>query len=220
MKNAHSILKLTLMLLFAFTMFNCTKDDDEPVIIDGTYGAFTDTRDNKTYKTIKIGEQEWMAENLSFQTTSGSWFIWNSKSEGDKYGRVYTFDAAIEAVPAGWHLPSDEEWKELELYLGLSEAEVENTGIRGSDQGNKLKSTSGWAENGNGTNAFGFGALPGGFRTSFGSSLANEYYGLWWTATAADSSTAWFRMIQSSNTGIIRNLAYKEEAYSVRCIKN
>jgi len=92
--------------------------------------------------------------------------------------------AAKEACPDGWHLPSDEEWKKLELHIGLSPSEVDKYNFRGTDEGQKLKSTTGWALNGNGNNETLFTALPGGM---FYEINGIEYifgdinaYGYWW----------------------------------------
>ena len=104
-------------------------------------GTFTDPRDGNTYKYVQIGNQIWMAENLRFDTKRDSMFYDNESVMGDKYGRLYRWNAARDACPDGWHLPTDEEWKELEMYLGMAAEDADKEGKRESgDVGKILKS--------------------------------------------------------------------------------
>lgn len=130
---------------------------------DVFYGPLTDPRDGQTYETVTIGKQTWMAKNLNYVTN-------NSRCYDDKasncatYGRLYTWEAAMTACPEGWHLPTYDEWNTLFKTAGG----LESAGIA-------LRSTSGWPENENGTDAYAFSALPAsGDRTSFWS--ASEIY--------------------------------------------
>lgn len=118
---------------------------------------------------------EW--DNLDI-TDKAYCYYENSPASGGTYGALYTWSAAMNgagstdgnpsyvqgACPEGWHLPSDSEWIELEMFLGMTWAEAFALGWRGEDEGNMLKTTSGWDMNGNGTNSSGFTALPGGYR--------------------------------------------------------
>jgi len=116
-------------------------------------GSFTDERDGKTYKTVKIGRQTWMAENLNYQIDSDSWCYNDSNYYCDKYGKLYNWEAAMMACPNGYHLPTRQEWDELVDYVG------------GDNVASKmLKKRNGWNKNSNGTDVYGFGALPGGKR--------------------------------------------------------
>jgi uncharacterized protein (TIGR02145 family) len=114
-------------------------------------GSFTDPRDKKTYKTVKIGTQTLMAENLDYGGKNGNiGSCYDEKAENcKKYGRLYNWETAKEACPKNWHLPSDAEWSTLTDFIG-------------DGAGAKLKAASGWDNNGNGTDAYGFSALPGG----------------------------------------------------------
>ena len=180
--------------------------------------AFIDPRDGQIYNTVEIGNQIWFAENLNFEKSS-SWWYNNSSVNGDEYGRLYNWLSARTACPTGWHLPSDDEWKELEMSLGMSQSEVDMAGWRGTDEGEKMKSTYGWISNGNGTNSSGFNALPGGNRNS---NSDFEYMGLWclfWTDTPW-STNAIYRLL-SYNEDRIRRYNYNiYDAYSVRCVKD
>jgi uncharacterized protein (TIGR02145 family) len=146
-------------------------------------GTFTDKRDGKTYKTVEIGGKTWMAQNLNYQA-GNSWCYGNDNSNCGKYGRLYDWKTARTACPSGWHLPSHQEWDNLSQAVG---------GVRGTDEegntywteaGKKLKSTSGWNKNGNGSDDFGFSALPGGYRSTGGSFGPPGISENWWSATA------------------------------------
>ncbi|MCL1957513.1 MAG: hypothetical protein FWF63_09340 [Fibromonadales bacterium] len=134
--------------------------------------SFTDFRDNKTYKIVKIGNQTWMAENLSYNAI-GSKCYDNQESNCQKYGRLYYWETAKSAcLGLGWHLPSHEEWETLTAFVGGAHIE-----------GKVLKAKSGWNNNGNGEDKFGFSALPGGAGNSDGSFSNVGYSGYWWTAS-------------------------------------
>jgi uncharacterized protein (TIGR02145 family) len=125
-------------------------------------GNFTDPRDGKVYKTVKIGNQTWFSENLAFKTDSGCYAYDNNDKFAAIYGYMYKFRVAEKECPPGWHLPSDLEWKQLISYLGGD-----------SIAATKLKATHGWnSKDGLGsstnpaifaTNSSGFSALPGGY---------------------------------------------------------
>ena len=137
--------------------------------------VFTDDRDSQEYRSVVIGEQIWMAENLQYFTDQSLCYD-NIIQNCESHGRLYTwYDATaddhgngVDICPTGWHLPSDEEWKVLERHAGLSLAESNAEGWRGSEAANtanKLKSTSNWrykAVDGNGVDSFNFTILSGG----------------------------------------------------------
>jgi uncharacterized protein (TIGR02145 family) len=170
---------------------------------------FVDSRDGKTYKAVKIGNQIWMAENLNYDM-GGSWCYENSTSNCDKYGRLYTWEAAREACPPGWHLPSDSEWSSLTNYLGGEEV-----------AGGKLKSTSLWeSPNTGATNSSGFTGLPGGVRVTDGSFGSLSYGGYWWSSSPGVASSAWSRYMYYDDAYVSRFSSSKSYGFSVRCLKD
>jgi len=220
MNKIQTVFRIVLLYTFSILFINCNKDVVEPEVPIVNYSNFTDSRDGKIYKTTKIKNQEWMAENLSFKVDNGSWNAGGSE-EYAKFGRLYTWDAAKKAVPLGWHLPSDAEWKQLEMVLGMSQEEADATEWRGTNIGIKLKALNVWADTGKGTDDVGFTALPGGFRSNSSSTYyAINFHGYWWTASEYDNSTAWFRYLSYKSTQVFRKYSFKEEAYSVRCVKD
>jgi uncharacterized protein (TIGR02145 family) len=171
-------------------------------------GSFSDQRDGKTYITVKIGKQTWMAENLNY-SASDSKCYGNDESNCQKYGRLYDWNTAMKSCPSGWHLPSRNEYKELDEAVG-----GENIA------GKKLKANSGWNNNGNGTDEYGFSALPGGYSISGGSFDGVGDYGSWWSSTENYANYAYGRYMNYSYSIAFRNDYYKSRLYSVRCLKD
>ena len=190
---------------------------------NGCDGQTTLTYGGQTYDLVEIGDQCWMAENLNYET-GNSWCYNNNSSNCDTYGRLYDWSTALGVCPSGWHLPSDDEWKILEgnadTQYGVGDPEWDDTGYRGYDAGKRLKSTSGWYNNGNGTDAFGFAALPGGWRYNFGSFGYIEKYANFWSSTDESGPSAWFRGLDYDYDGVYRNLNHKVDGFSVRCLKD
>jgi uncharacterized protein (TIGR02145 family) len=182
-------------------------------------GTITDPRDDQTYSIVTIGTQTWFAENLNYETTDSWWFD-DNEANGELYGRLYTWDAAFIACPAGWHLPSDNEWKILEMYLGMSQDEANGIEERGTDEGKKLKSTSSWSNEGNGTDILGFTALAAGSRHSGGQFGYLGSGGNWWTNTEEPPNGGWHRYLENTHDRIGRTAYNKQFGFSVRCIKD
>ena len=172
-------------------------------------GVVKDSRDGKTYPTIKIGTQVWMAENLNYRTGSGSWCYGNSSANCEKYGRLYNWETARRACPSGWHLPSDREWTVLTEFLG-------GTAVAGT----KMKSTNGWFDEGNGTNESGFSGLPGGDRPSIGSFFIIGKTGNWWSSDESTTINAFSRLLYHFNGGVNRVSTLKGRGLSVRCLRD
>ena len=167
---------------------------------------FTDNRDGQKYGMVSIGGKTWMAENLNYSTSSGSWCYGGSADNCAKYGRLYDWETAKTVCPSGWHLPDTAEWRRLVETAGGS-----------STAGKKLKSTSGWSNNGNGTDDFGFSALPGGGRGTVGSFNYAGYYGYWWTATESSSGNAYFRNVYYDYDYVYEDYNDVGYGFSVRC---
>jgi len=167
-----------------------------------------DSRDAQTYRTVKIGNQTWLAQNLNFKTDKSKCYD-NKESNCAKYGRLYNWEAALKACPVGWHLPSDEEWHALVAFAGGDEV-----------AGKKLKAKSGWNKPSNGTDDFGFSALPGGYGISDGSFSSVGNNGYWWSSTEGNATFAWSRYMGYSDSGARRGYDDKSYMLSVRCIKD
>ena len=178
-------------------------------VVVGKKGTYTDPRDGKVYKTVIMPDgKEWLAENLNFEI-EGSWYYNNDLSNGDKYGRLYTWDAAVKACAGlgnGWRLPTNEDWDTLITAVGGS-----------STASTKLKSRTGWVEYGNGTDEYGISALPGGYRYSDGFFYNAGYNGVWWSAKEGDDSYAYNRDMHYNNKNVARYYSDKSNAFSVRC---
>jgi uncharacterized protein (TIGR02145 family) len=176
-----------------------------------TITTFTDSRDSKKYKMVKIGTQTWMAENSNYKTADGSWCYDDKDSYCSQYGRLYNWEAAMTACPNGWHLPSSQEWQTLVDYAGGD-----------ATAGSKLKSTSGWNDYSgiNSNDQYGFSALPGGYRYSAGNFSNAHYYGRWWTATVDGSDDAYHRSMYYNYDYVYKGSNYWSVGFSARCVKN
>jgi uncharacterized protein (TIGR02145 family) len=170
---------------------------------------FKDSRDGKVYKVVKIGSQTWFSENLNY-AAEGSKCYENNAENCEKYGRLYNWSSAKTACPAGWHLPSDDEWTTF----------TDNVG--GEDiAGKKLNSTAGWNENGNGTNDYAFSALPGGGGNSGGSFGDVGGIGFWWSSTTkTNAESAWNRDMVCIFERVGRDNDDKAFLFSVRCVQD
>jgi len=173
-----------------------------------TTAMFTDSRDNKTYKTVQIGGKTWTAWNLNYHTDN-SWCYNNDNSNCDKYGRLYTWNAAKGACPSGWRLPSRQEWDHLVTTVGGS-----------SVAGKLLKARKSWGNNGNGTDDYGFLALPCGNRNTNGSFENIGSIGFWWTGTEYNNGVANNRRMDNKNDYVGEYNSDKNNGYSVRCVQD
>jgi uncharacterized protein (TIGR02145 family) len=174
-------------------------------------GTFTDSRDGKIYKTVKIGTQIWMAKNLGYKASSGCWTNNDDSSIVNTYGYLYNWDAAITACPAGWHVPSDAEWQELINFSGGNDV-----------AGGKLKETgnSHWSDfNKEATNQNGFTALPGGsFDNNNGEVRVVGEVGFWWSSYEDAFGFAFGVRMDDYDTKASMDIYDMTEGLSVRCI--
>jgi len=171
-------------------------------------GSFTDKRDGKTYRTVKIGDQTWMAENLNYKTGKSVCYD-NKESNCRKYGRLYDWKTAMKACPAGWHLPSDKEWTALTDFVGGRDV-----------PGTKLKSKIGWSTDKGykaATDDYGFSALPGGGGYSDGDFDGAGGYGIWWSATEDLVEIVWTRDMGYTSEYVGRSSLNESGLFSLRC---
>jgi len=172
--------------------------------------TFKDVRDGQFYKYVEIGNQTWMAENLNYYTSSGSWCANDLDENGEKYGRLYDIQTALYSCPQGWHLPTDEEWKVLERYLGMSETDVNSIGDRFSgDVGLQLQPNYAFNDN-----PSGFDAQFGGIRSPNGVYYDVGYYAYFW------SKERMYRHLIVGNEHVRRDEISLDYGLSVRCIKD
>lgn len=214
------LLKISTVVLCLVTIFMVSISCDKDLSETPENNEFTDSRDGKIYEYVTIGSQTWMAENLNFATSNGSWCYDNNASNCNSYGSLYNWDAANSACPSGWHLPSDDEWTVLEQYLGMASTEIDNKGDRKTgDVGNKLKTASGWNGGGNGSNESGFNAKPvGTYSITEGFQPQGDRTIFW--ASQASSSRAWSRRLHHDSAGVYRYNDIKGHGFSVRCLQN
>ena len=199
------------------------------------------------YGTVQIGEQCWFTENLKAQfyangdeilgdltseqwsnTQSGAQTVYGGSIDFyELYGRLYNGYAVLDSrglCPPAWNVPSDDEWKELEIEIGMSVIEADEIGWRGSDEGHKLKSNYGWSGldgDGNGIDSFSFEGLPGGqVYASDGNTYGAPSSGIWWSSSLSAESTLWYRYLRYSNMRVLRDLdGTVNGGMSVRCVK-
>ena len=235
MKNIIQLSGTTILLFILFSFHKNEINNKKPLS--------SSSLSNQDFKTVKIGSQTWMAENLDVDhyrngdkiPQAKDWRAWDKSGEDSKgfwtyyikpkgrgffennsdpkmYGKLYNYYAVHDdrgLAPAGWHVPTYEEWNLLKETLG-------------SNAGKKMKSSSGWEENGNGTNESGFNGLPGGYLDK------DQFYwlgykGYWWSSTEIDidNTETWFL---TSSGGFMDLLNFVDLNYSsgasVRCIKD
>ena len=140
----------------------------------------------------------------------------------NEYGRLYNWYAVDDSrglCPSGWHVPTDGEWMTMEMALGMSEAEANDSGNRGTDQGTQMKTEYGWYNAGNGTNSSGFSGLPGGYRSTNGAFNYAGDFGDWWSSSPSGSS-AWSRGLNYINEFVSRSSINRRLGLSVRCVRD
>jgi uncharacterized protein (TIGR02145 family) len=177
------------------------------------YGSYTDPRDGREYLTVQIGQQQWMAENMAYESESPGAIYREDTPFLDAFGRYYSWEVALEVCPEGWHLPSEDEWDLLAESLGGHK-----------EAGGKMKRISMYwtAEIDSTSNSSGFSALPAGFMETpedvtftFMGDL-----GLFWTAGEKNRSDAFLRYVDIESDHLKDGSGGKESGLSVRCLKD
>lgn len=213
-----------ILLFFLFFCTLCGKDEGR-----GIYGTYVDPDDGEVYRTIEIGEQTWLADNISSgemvagsseQTDNGiaEKYCYDDNPENCRqYGGLYQWGEAMgyeenEAVqgicPSGFHLPTDSDWKELEIYLGMSPGDAGQIFWRGTDEGERLKVRG----------DTGFRSLFAGNRYITGTFNKKGERTFFWTSTEHSAGYAWGRALDIHEKKIYRAYFNTSYGFSVRCI--
>ena len=239
-----AIKKITVLVVFFSSVFSYAQ-------ITTTTGTVTDI-DGNVYQTIKIGNQWWMAENLKvthyrngdsikYITDKKEWanipwkglttaaycnyVIFNLPDIANTCGFLYNWYAVDDPrglAPDGWHVPSDDDWKELEVYLGMSHSEADSVSCRGTNEGAKLKQGKNWRDqNISTTYESGFAALPCGLRFTFGEFDNFGTNAHFWTSTRVNKLNAWSRSLDTFyKSEVCRSTLNGGFGLSVRCVKD
>jgi len=225
--------QILILGLIIIQLDSCKKED--PITV-------TDV-DGNTYKAVTIGKQVWMTENLrttkfndmsvitnvtgnniwaNITIPAYSWFD-NDTAYRDLYGGLYNYFTVESGklCPDGWHVPSNDEFKALEKSLGMTQAGADSLEWRGTDQGKKMKSRTGWNYNGNGTNSSGFSGLAGGYRYgvdgSFNDLGAVSY---WWTSSKKSSTLGLYRRLDYNQIKVYAEGVRLQAGKYVRCVRD
>jgi len=209
--------RLSLVLISSIALMFAACGDDSSVTGPSektSLSTMTDFRDSQTYKTITIGSQTWMAQNINYRTKTAISYCYNDNDAYcTKYGRLYVWDAALEACPSGWHLPTRAEFGTLFDFVG---------GARSA--GKTLKSISGWSSydgiNSNGLDAYSFSALPAGDWDYRGYYNYEGYCTNFWSSTDYNSSSDAYSMELAYNGEAGVGSSNKGYGFSVRCVKD
>ncbi len=185
--------------------------------------SFTDSRDGQSYDIVKIGSLTWMAENLNFET-SGSFCPENDSRNCKRLGRLYSWAEAKSVCPEGWRLPTKANFESLIAATADESATSENAtqSLSYSRAGATLKARDGWFKKGNGSDAFGFKALPAGYRSVDGKFDGIGGYAYFWSVTEdAENreSNAYYLFLAFNSKSASVNSFSKSDLRSVRCVQ-
>jgi uncharacterized protein (TIGR02145 family) len=235
--KSSSIFSLLFFVIIFFSLSSCKKSEVETKL---EYDTISDIDGNK-YKVVKIGDQWWMTENLrvskfndgtvieaNTSTTDSSWikatqprFQFLDSVQGILYNG-YVVNSVKKIAPKGWRIPTDEDWKKLEAFIGLSNDEIQSYGWRGTDQAEQLviESSVGWLAGTLlfGNNNTGFNAIPSGCYVSNGYLNKETNSAFWWSSTIANSKLI-YRNIDFSHRNIFRHYTSLNYGFSIRCVK-
>jgi len=191
---------LFLIIGYLFVTLNNSSMDDYSI---------TDERDGKVYPVVKVNNKYWMAANLAYKPQKGGGCYDGSGDNCSEYGMLYEWQAALNACPAGWRLPNDEDWTELELLYGMNETEAEKTGERGGHGQNMLSQQGG------------INLKSGGFKKGNGAYKGMGKDAFFWTSTeGAEGGGAYARGFVDGSEKVNRVLKEKSSGFSVRCVRD
>jgi len=241
MKNLPVIVIICFIFIHTFSCVNnSTGPDDGNTVTD---------IDGNIYQTVQIGNQLWMAENLKVthyrngdpiptgynnsewaDLSTGAYCVYDNDPDYlEIYGYLYNWYAVDDVrglAPEGWHVPSDAELMELEIYLGMSEEDLNGTRWRGTNEGSKLAGNidlwfNGVLVNNSEFGTSGLNILPGGNRYSHNGTYRDiGQRGYFWSSTIDDATHAWNRSLYYANTGVHRYDNTSQNGFSIRCIKD
>lgn len=198
-----------LFLLGIMWLVSCTKDDD--LTKDDETQTIKDDRDNQEYKIVKIGDQTWMAENLKYVSTES--ICYDDDDNCDKYGRLYNYEDALTVCPEGYELPTDDDWKTLELQIGMTQEEVDAYGNRGSKAGGiKPGGSTGFDVQ-----------YGGGYFVTLSAYIGKDISSTMQCADTTSDGDVKTRTVSPNQSYIHRNegISYKQSNYfCVRCLKS
>ena len=243
MYTSNKTLVNGIVVLLSLLLFMCNKNNPTGSTTDdnGDPGPLADI-DGNVYQTVQIGDQWWITENLKVThfrngdpipnvTDNTAWIALstsaycayeNDESNADTYGYLYNWYAVNDnrnIAPAGWHVPTESDWNELEQFLGMDPAAENMTGWRGVDEGNKMKSTTGWGPDDDGNNESGLSLLPGGLRGGDGSFSSMGDGGSFWSSSRS-SSQAWYRWLGTQGPAVFRSSYSKVFGCIVRLVRD
>ena len=173
-------------------------NDNSDYVKENNSGTYIDERNGNIYELIKVGKQVWMSQNINFEIPD-SWCYDDKKSNCEKYGRLYTYEAAKHVCPDGWHLPSDAEWQTIIVQL---EKEREGRTLTQEEK-----------KNGFNTDLAGWGSNSGNYYNK-------KEIGFYWTSTVKTGNFAWYIYINSLSNDFSKNYHNINKAFSVRCVKD
>ncbi len=208
---------------------------EEAKLFAAPKGTFTDPRDGKNYRWVKINGQIWMADNLAYlpkvyskKEAEGGYWVYGNKSQFIEqarananyktFGVLYNYQTATKACPPGWRLPMDYDWRKLEALLGFEKEKLMKKGARGRNS-EWIKSDRVWGTDGESMNKLGFSAVPSGFYDAGYKKFEQIGHTSTYWSLKVDKETAWCRTLRYKNTKIERASLKLENGFSVRCVK-
>lgn len=226
--NIRYIIKGLFAVALCLSLNSCSDDEEAPKdkIPASEQGTYTDPRDGNEYKWVRYGKQDWMAENFRYYLNDDSKCKLYKNSNGKlvdvkKYGRLYTFNAALEVCPEGWRLPTDEDWKELEMTLGMSKSDADKWDERGNIASRMLTRYNETCD----LNLLLGGYHDPGLAMGLSGFIRLGIYGFYWTASkdteqGKGDGYYWYRRFVFNQDYVIRQSTSSEMLFSVRYVRD